>query len=333
MSPRLPAPAAAPLLSASPQPVPAHVDGTSTANVATVTRRDLEGPGDLRAAQAMSSRLWSPVSRFHPGQLAWNLATSVDRPPVSLWRDGEQAVALGWAESPDWLELQVDPDHPELADDVVEWFEDTSDAETQSALVMERDVSEPALAAAGFAPDLDAPWFTHHLLDLGGPGSLPTPPEVDGYRLRPVDLSRPGELERRAAVHADAWSSVGPSSVDAHAYDRVTSTWPYRSELDWVATTDDGELVASCLVWLDEAAADGAGVGLVEPVGCVPSHRGRGLATAVTLGALRRLRDLGARWAQVSPRGDPGHPGPQRLYRAMGFAPTARTVTWTRSLE
>jgi GNAT superfamily N-acetyltransferase len=88
-------------------------------------------------------------------------------------------------------------------------------------------------------------------------------------------------------------------------------------------------MVASVIVWLDPAT----GVGLVEPVGCVPAHRGRGLAGAVTLAALHRLRTLGGAMAQVTPRGDEGYPGPQRLYRSLGFRPTARTVTWSRSLD
>jgi ribosomal protein S18 acetylase RimI-like enzyme len=64
----------------------------------------------------------------------------------------------------------------------------------------------------------------------------------------------------------------------------------------------------------------------------VPEHRGQGLAGAVTLAALARLRELGGRTAQVSPRGDDDYPAPLRLYQSLGFKPVARTVTWTRSL-
>jgi hypothetical protein len=53
----------------------------------------------------------------------------------------------------------------------------------------------------------------------------------------------------------------------------------------------------------------------------------------VTSAALRRLAEVGGSVAQVSPRGDDGYPGPQRLYRSLGFRPRARTVTWTRSLD
>ena len=293
-------------------------------------RRDFRGPDDLRAMQEMASRLWSPTSRFHPGQLAWSRyyrpvdpAGLDDGEAISVWSDDGLTVGFGWAESPDWLELQVDPGRPDVAEELVEWFEEVSDAEEQSALVMEGDVAEQSLAAAGFVPRRDAWWFTHHTMALA---DLPRVPTVEGYRFRHVE---PHEVVERAAVHAGAWSDVGPSQVDETAYRQLMGAWPYRPDLDWVAVDEGGAMVASVIVWLDPAT----GVGLVEPVGCVPAHRGRGLAGAVTLAALHHLRSVGGTVAQVSPRGDDDYPGPQRLYRSLGFRPTARTVTWTRSLD
>jgi predicted N-acetyltransferase YhbS len=292
------------------------------------TRSDFSGPGDLSDMQAMCSRVWSPSARFHPGQLAWNrYSHPIDDgigpdEAISLWREGDAVVGFGWAESADWLELQVAPDRPEVADDVVAWFEDWSDAPRQSAVAMENDSIEPVLRKAGFGPDRDGWHFTHHLLDLR---ELPPVPGVAGYTLRPVE---PGEAAPRAAVHRAAWADLGPSRVTAGAYAQVMQARPYRSDLDWVACERDGQMVASVIVWLDEAI----GVALVEPVGCAPAHRGRGLAGAVTLAALHRARELGAHRAQVSPRGDDDYPGPRRLYQALGFRPAARTVTWTRSL-
>ena len=297
--------------------------------MAPVRRHDFSGPDDLRAMQEMASRLWSPTSRFHPGQLAWSRyyrpvepAALDDGEAIAIWSEGGRTVGFGWAEAPDWLELQVDPTRPDVAEELVEWFEEVSDAETQSALVMAGDVTESALAAAGFAPDPDAPWFTHHTVDLA---ELPPVPRVEGYRFRHVEAH---EARERAAVHAASWSDVAPSKVDERSYRQLMQAWPYRADLDWVAVDRDGRMVASALVWLDETH----GAGLVEPVGCVPDHRGRGLAGAVTLAALHHLRAVGGSLAQVSPRGDDGYPGPQRLYRSLGFRPKARTVTWSRSL-
>ncbi|MEO7130036.1 MAG: GNAT family N-acetyltransferase [Dermatophilaceae bacterium] len=301
-------------------------------------RSDFSGPDDLRAMQAMCSRLWTPTARFHPGQLAWSRHHQpVDplRPAageaISLWRDGDDVVGFGWAEAPDWLEFQLDPARPDLAEEMLGWFEDWSEAETQSALLMEGDPAEPAFAAAGFEPEVDGPFFVHHLLDLA---RLPEAPSVAGFSFRPVE---PSEAQPRSACHVLSWSDVGASPLTPAAYGALMETWPYQHDLDWVAVDDhngsddgsDDEMVASALVWLDPSL----GVGLLEPVGCVPAHRGHGLASAVSLAALHRLRDLGAHTALVTPRGDAASPGPQRLYQRIGFRPGARTVTWTRSLD
>ena len=91
---------------------------------------------------------------------------------------------------------------------------------------------------------------------------------------------------------------------------------PYRTDLDWVAVDeDDGRMVASTLVWLDVAT----GVALVEPVGCLPEHRGRGLAGMTSLAALAAAARAGATTALVCPRGDDDHPRPGSGVPAAGL--------------
>jgi GNAT superfamily N-acetyltransferase len=102
------------------------------------------------------------------------------------------------------------------------------------------------------------------------------------------------------------------------------SSWPYRPELDWVVEGPDGDFVATALIWLDELN----GIGLVEPVGCAPAYRRRGLARAVNLAALQALRGFGVNKAMVCPRGDDGYPEARKLYQNIGFRPGSRTVTF-----
>jgi GNAT superfamily N-acetyltransferase len=98
-------------------------------------------------------------------------------------------------------------------------------------------------------------------------------------------------------------------------------TLPYDPRLDWVAVDRSGAMVASATVWRDGHSA------LVEPVGCAPEHRRRGLARAVTLAALAAAREIGATTGFVRPRGDDGYPVPVRLYRGLGFVDITRTQT------
>jgi GNAT superfamily N-acetyltransferase len=253
--------------------------------------------------------------------VAWSaryaLPEDLEHGPVHVWRVGDRPVGWAWVESPGWLEWCVDPSYDGVAERAVAWFLATSPPET-TVRAMTLD-TEPHLAAAladaGFVEE-DGPWFTQHTLDLQ---ALPPVPDVPGYVLRAV---RDDEWGARAACHRGSWSET--SKVSAAAYRRLMATPPYRPALDRVAVTPDGEMVASCCVWLDDAS----GVALVEPVGCRPEHRRRGLASAVSLAALHAARDLGGSTGLVRPRGDDDYPEPGRVYRGLGFGPGPRTHTW-----
>jgi predicted N-acetyltransferase YhbS len=287
-----------------------------------VRRTERAGMPDLIGMQALVQRIWTPSSRWHIGDVAWN-ATSLDGADgawrSAVWTDRGETVAWGWAETDGGahLDLVVDPTRPDVAGEVLNWFGDQARGGTCTVLETEEHLRE-ALETHEYTVDSDAPWFSHHHRPLADLEPLAPP---DGFRLRPV---RPGESAARSAVHRAAWSDLGPSRVTARSYAEVMDTWPYRFELDWVAEDADGELVASALGWLDERAK----VGLLEPVGSAPRVRRRGLGRAVSLAVLHALRDAGATTALVCPRGDDAYPVPGRLYRGLGFQPGARTVTY-----
>ncbi|MGI8523430.1 MAG: GNAT family N-acetyltransferase [Nocardioides sp.] len=277
----------------------------------------------LPAMQALASRIWTREARHHPGQLAWSVyyGEGLTPGPVELFHVGDEVAAWAWAEGDDWLELCVDPAHPELARAAVDWFVDRAPANTLTTMVLETEAYVlVALQEAGFAV-VDRPWFTHHYLDLVAVAEVPT---VAGYDFRHVE---PDEAEQRAACHRAAWTPPGSTSrVTTAAYQRLMAAAPYRLDLDWVATDAEGTMVASACLWLDP----NTGVALVEPVGCSPDHRGRGLAAAVSLAGLHAARDAGARTGLVCPRGDDDYPVPQRVYRGIGFEPGPRTLTLVR---
>ncbi len=280
----------------------------------------------LPGMQALASRLWTPETRHHPGQLAWSYSygepDALGHGPAALLERDEDVVAWAWAESDDWLELCVDPTALDAGEAAVAWFLDRAGGRAVRTMALDTEEHVFAiLGRAGFLPEEETPWFTHHLLDLADLGDVPV---VPGYSLRHVE---PGEAAERAACHRAAWTPEGGTSkVTAAAYERLMQTPPYRHELDWVALDGAGAMVASAIIWLDPVT----GVALVEPVGCAPGHRGRGLAAAVSIAALLAARDLGGRLGMVCPRGDEGYPAPMRVYQRIGFAPGPRTVTLVR---
>jgi len=275
----------------------------------------------LPRMQALASRLWSPAARQHPGQLAWSVAYALpeelDHGPVAIASSAGDDVAWVWQEGPDWIELCLDPAHPAAGEDLLGWAVAGDGALATMVLETERHLLD-LLTGSGFVVDEAAPWFTHHHLDLV---DLRTSQAPSGYLLRPVTGA---EAEARAACHRDSWSAT--SKVSGPAYARLMETAPYRHALDWVAVDADGRMVASALVWLD----DSTGVALVEPVGCVPEHRGHGLAGVTSLAALAAAAAVGATTGLVCPRGDDDYPAPGRVYRGLGFEPGPRTLTLRR---
>jgi GNAT superfamily N-acetyltransferase len=91
---------------------------------------------------------------------------------------------------------------------------------------------------------------------------------------------------------------------------------------------DDRALQAMCTLFLD-ADVGGRRVAIVEEVGTLVDHRGRGLARAVVGAAIAGARDWGAQRIVVPADADDW---PQLMYARLGFVPVGRQVTLTRRL-
>ncbi|MDP9869767.1 MULTISPECIES: GNAT family N-acetyltransferase [Streptosporangium] len=285
------------------------------------------GPADLRSMQSLTQRLWSPASRWHAGELAWLRLQHIGREPewrTSLWQAGPEVVAWAWARPPGRLDLHLDPAHPELAGEILRWFDGTPhDGERTVTLLDAETALIDTLREHGYRERAAGPFFIHLRRSLD---DLPRPRVPDGYTLRPVRGE--DDAEARAAVHRAAFSLPGlpPSRVTADSYLQVMRAWPYRTELDWLVEAPDGTPAAFCLVWLDGHNH----CAVLEPVGTAPEHRRLGLAGAATLAALHAARRLGAGSARVCARGDDDYPSARATYQALGFRPYARNVSFVR---
>lgn len=99
----------------------------------------------------------------------------------------------------------------------------------------------------------------------------------------------------------------------------------YRKELDIVAVTEDGTIASMTTVWYDEPTRSG----YFEPVATVPEYRRKGLASAVILEGMRRLRELGADLALV---GTGAGMAAEELYLSIRFEEYLRTVPWCKDI-
>lgn len=159
--------------------------------------------------------------------------------------------------------------------------------------------------------------YVHRARSLADP---PPPVAVpDGYTVRAV--AGLDEAPLRAEVHRRAFRSA---RVTDAGYRRLMEVDGYDPDLDVVAVAPDGAFAAFTLAWLDPTLA----LGLFEPVGTTPDHQRRGLARAVGVEALRRLRDRGATTALVGAHGE--DPASNALYESLGFREVARNVAFVR---
>ena len=264
---------------------------------------------ELQEIVLASWRLEKPLVETHVGDLAWWSREPDARRRV--WHDGDAPVAWGWV-SGDELDFHVRADRRGvgLEGEVLAWFDGDAawalDADAHKAV---------ALEAAGFTPRPGAGF--HHL--VRSLADLPDPVVPDGYQLRDVTDA---DVPRRVAVQRAAFTST----MTEEKYERVRAAWPYREELDVVVEAPDGSLAAFCLAWLDEEN----GAGELEPVGTHPEQTRRGLATAASLEALRRMRDRGADTCVVYAVERPDYPAPLALYTSLGFESRARHVRFER---
>jgi GNAT superfamily N-acetyltransferase len=137
-------------------------------------------------------------------------------------------------------------------------------------------------------------------------------PAVPGYEIRPM---RDGlELLERCyasglAFHDDDIAVARANRDDPVWYHHIQQAPTYRRDLDIVAVAADGSVAAFCTAWFDDVSR----TGYLEPVATVAAHRRLGLARAVILEALHRLRRMGCLVAFVG-----GYPeAVNRLYASI----------------
>ena len=162
-------------------------------------------------------------------------------------------------------------------------------------------------------------------------GFVRRPDNVYYLAARSLDASIPapeppaGYVVRGLAGDEDAAERVAhKSAATEERYKEFMRAPGYDLELDLVAEAPDGRFGAYCNCWMDHAN----GVGELEPVGTRPGFRRRGLAKAVVLEGLRRMKVHGAHTALVCFEGD--NAPARRLYESVGFRLCSPIYTYTK---
>ncbi|MGE5140017.1 MAG: GNAT family N-acetyltransferase [Rudaea sp.] len=148
---------------------------------------------------------------------------------------------------------------------------------------------------------------------------LPYPPVPSGLTIRPI---RPDEIAARAQAHRTVFA---PSRVGDHDYARLVRMPGYETQLDLAAVTLKGEISAFALGWMDSEN----GVGEFEPVGTRPNFRRGGLAGAVMVEGMRRMKARGAASVFVGPI-DRDEAGAFAFYENLGMTRACSLLSFAR---
>lgn len=249
--------------------------------------------------------------------------------PVQLWEAGGELVGYVLSESADDAHLQVHPDYRHLEVEMVTWAEQNlsgpSEDRTQRQLhiyVNEYDAHRQRLLAERGWEKLASGGMIRHL--RLGKQPIPQPVVAAGYTLRTTD---PEQLADCQGIADLLNAAFGRTFHNAREYQNFIRLAPsFRPDLELVAVAPDGTFAAYVGIPYDEANRRG----IFEPVCTHPDHRRRGLAKALMLEGLHRLRALNT----VDVTVDTGDMIPANaLYDSLGFTEAYKGYTWRKLYE
>ena len=155
---------------------------------------------------------------------------------------------------------------------------------------------------------------------------LDKPPIPQGFKIR--YLSGRDEIEAYVALVNSA--IPGATSVETHQ--RWIETPEYIPELDLIAVADDGTFAAFCQSYYDplELARSTRREGWTDPIGTAPAYRKKGLARAIVLEALWRLKSRGIEDAVLGVAGS--NEVAKKLYESIGYRAVYKMYDYVKVL-
>ncbi|HLV61209.1 MAG TPA: GNAT family N-acetyltransferase [Fredinandcohnia sp.] len=155
-------------------------------------------------------------------------------------------------------------------------------------------------------------------------GGVPRAPVPEGYEIHLVDREDRALIEKVCASQdsvrrKEAWYGT----VVSEQMDEMALRQMRLGGAEFLAAvTRTGRVAGSLLLWCHD------GVGFIADVGTVPSHRRKGIASALVAAATVVAREKGCDLVALTARRDDA---PRRIYERLDFQVVGESVDWVRS--
>lgn len=154
---------------------------------------------------------------------------------------------------------------------------------------------------------------------------IPAPQVPDGFLIRPVAGEQ--EVQQLVDLHRAAFGSENMTVEERLAMMRVPE---YDPELDLLAVGPDGRLAAVCMCSIsrEQNRRSGRNEGSTDPVATHPDFQRLGLARALLLTGLHKLKQRGIQTAVLGTSSE--NTAMQRAAQSVGFEVTATTLWYAK---
>ncbi len=272
--------------------------------------------------QTKSFQNWLP-SRFENNHMDWIQ-------DIRIWEETNQQriMAVANPENKNIYFIQIRPGEPQLFDKVINWIElhfmknrpdDFKDQKINVISLQGDQEREEALIRSKFSRGKI--YGILRVREMGSPIPKVTLPK--GFKIRSVigrkDFRKLASNIRIVFGHGD-WFT-------ANVLERLAQATFYVKDLDLVAEAPNGDIASFCTFRIDPVSKAAE----LEPMGTLPEYRGLGLAKALMIEGIKRLKKFQPLFIYIDGAAD--NPAANRLYETMGFENRGTYFYWSKNIS
>lgn len=300
-----------------------------------IIRRAYTGEKDLQSIAALLAAVRGPdLLEQYPaaGDLEELLSLQRVRDNTRLWwntDDGLSAFALVDHYHNLWFETKRDDTAAEIEREIIDWgvrciqkeITQSGEESTLDASCRDDDTRRIALLEErGFIrQEITTIHLARSLMD-----PLPAPQPPEGFTMRPA--AGEGEVEALVRLHRSAFGTENMTVEERLAMMRAQD---YDRQLDLLVTAPDGRMAAYCLCSFDRVRDNKRGgvQGAIDTIATHPDFQGLGLAKALLLAGMMKLKQRGADRAVMSTSSE--NSAMQRTAFSVGYSVQSKTLWYS----